>query len=377
MAPSREDLESLDSLVQTASALLVQLQAALLEIEKDSAAEPSPSDPPAATPSPAAPAPPAPLDALALAHDSASLIRAHATKLSLLIINEPFTPAAVSSVVRDLQSGPVPAMASAVQSCRPAHYGAAMRRELALRCRRLLAELHALLRKVPTDGKALAAGIEATAILWSACDDVVGLAKMGVGGLLADKTWQWGDLLTDTLDELKEWGQQEPDELDGGPDVDGLADQLGEARLSPQDMVDCLMSSPGSIPVDDPHRVRPRLESALRCLRLVTHLYSAARLRRFAKFASPPSTMSQPGVPGRLDQLARVLAGLPERFDDLALAFYELQPADIDAAMRCCVRDALAASVLLAKDWDGADDAFTQWIAKFQTEIVLPYNPST
>ncbi|KAM4062711.1 grap2 and cyclin-D-interacting domain-containing protein [Hirsutella rhossiliensis] len=366
-------LKSLDSLIHTASALLLQLQAALVDVQKD-ASKPLPSDAPAN--------PPAPLDALALAHDSASLIRAHSTKLSLLIINEPFTPSAISSVVRDLHSGPVPAITSAVQACNPGLYSATVRRELALQCRRVLAELHALLQRIPKDGKALVANtasgkvsgkegsIQVTAILWSACDDVIKLTKMGAGGLFADKTRQWGDMLKDILEELKEWGEEEPDDVgEDDDDVDDLADQLGEAQISAQDIIDGLMNSHHSIPRDDPHGIRPRLESTLKRLRLVTLLYGAARVRRFSKLPSPPSTTAQSSVPSRLDQLARVLEKLPERFEDLAGAFYELQPADIDTAMDQCFRDALAASELLASDWDGADDAFTQWIQRFQTEI--------
>ncbi|EQL00392.1 hypothetical protein OCS_03891 [Ophiocordyceps sinensis CO18] len=402
--PPPDALASLDSLIQTASALLLQLQAALVDVHRE-----APESPPLES----AAAPSRPLDALALARDAASLIRAHGTKLSLLIINEPFTPSAISSVVRDLQSGPVPAIVSAVQACSSAQYGATVRRELALQCRRVLAELHELLQNIPKDGKALVGnkasasasgkegGIRVTAILWSACDDVIKLTKLGAAGLYAEKTRQWGDMLQDILDELKEWGEEESDDDDDDEDgdddgdddenddkddnenddkdddgVDDLTDQLGEAQISTQDMIDDLINSHHAIPRNDPHGIRPRLESTLKRLRLVTLLYRAARLRRFSKLPSPPSTVAQPAVPSRLDRLAQALAKLPERFEDLAGAFYDLQPADIDAAVDQCFRDALAASDLLAKDWDGADDDFTHWIHRFQAEIKSPDGPA-
>lgn len=375
MAPPPSDaLESLDSLVQTASALLRNLQAALLDVQKDASKS---------TPSESS----APVDALALAHDSASLIRAHVTKLSLLIINEPFTPTAISSVIRHLQSGPVPAIASAVEACSPDRYSATVRKDLALQCRRVLAELHELLQIIPKDGKALVASkasgkasgkegsIQVTAILWSACDDVIKLTKLGAGSLFAEKTRQWGDMLKDILEELKEWGQEEPDELDDDADddddVNDLADHLGHAQISAQDMIDDLMNSHHSIPHDDPHGIRPRLESTLKRLRLIVLLYGAVRVRRFNKVSLP----GQPGVSSRLDQLACVLEKLPERFEDLAGAFYELQPENIDAFLDRCLRDAITASELLAKDWDGADDAFTPWVQRFQQEIMSPNGP--
>lgn len=379
MAPAPADaLRSLDSLIQTTSALLTQLQAILSEIRKDASAQP-PSD------ASASPPPSAPLDALALAHDSASLIRAHGTKVSLLIINEPFTPSAISSVVRELVAGPVPAIVSAAQACTSDRYTLALRRDLTSRCRRVLAELHELLQKVPKDGKVLAVdkksgfapgdrgSIPATGILWAACDDVISLAKGGVGGFFAQKTGEWRDTLKDVLEEMKEWGDEEPDDdEDGGDDdddVDDLAAELGGTHVDAQDMIDDLMNSQPTIPRSDPNRIRPRLESSLKRLRLVILLYEAAIKRRFKKLPTLPPANAESRVPSRLDDVAQVLQVLPNRFEDLAGAFYELQPQEIDEAMRRCFADAVLAGELLAENWDGAEDDFSAWLKKFQAEI--------
>ncbi|PHH86566.1 hypothetical protein CDD83_10050 [Cordyceps sp. RAO-2017] len=377
--PSADSLQRLDALVQTASALLAQLQSALSEIQKDpSQGPPAPSDASAANPP----------DALALAHDSASLIRAQGTKVSLLIINEPLTPSAICSVVGELVSGPVPAIVSAAQICHPAQYSVVLRRELALLSRRVLAELNELLKKIPKDGKVLSGlahagsdsgkkgSIQVTGILWSACDDLIKLTKMGAGGLLAEKTRQWGDMLKDISEELKEWGEESSEDGDDGSgeddDVDDLVGQLGDAHVSAQDMIDDLMNSHSSIPRHDPDRIRPRLDATLKRLRLVALLYEAARARRFSKLPALPPAAAGSDVPSRLDELARLLQRLPERFEDLAGAFYELQPADIDAAMDQCLVDAVAAGELLANDWNGAADAFTQWITRFRAEMKMP-----
>ena len=68
-----DDIKALESLVQTASALLTQLQAVLSEIHKapDSASASSSSPSPEPDPK---------INALSLAHDSASLIRVLRTK---------------------------------------------------------------------------------------------------------------------------------------------------------------------------------------------------------------------------------------------------------------------------------------------------------
>ena len=64
-----------------------------------------------------------------------------------------------------------------------------------------------------------------------------------------------------------------------------------------------------------------------------------------------------------------MLRKLPDHFGDLACAFYELRPDEIDKAMDQCFFDAFAASEMLSQAWDGGRDEFSDWTAKFQTEI--------
>src|SRR5579862_9375993 len=75
----------------------------------------------AAAPSPA-PAPTAAeaqqsTDPLALLNASATLTKAHTTKLAPLPLNPPFTPTAISTVLHDLSTGALPAMMTAVEIC--------------------------------------------------------------------------------------------------------------------------------------------------------------------------------------------------------------------------------------------------------------------
>ncbi|RFU78171.1 hypothetical protein TARUN_4052 [Trichoderma arundinaceum] len=376
-APDAAALQSLEALVQTAGTLLKQLQDVLGEIRSNPEAASTPATSSVST---------APLDALALARDSATLIRAHATKVSLLIINEPFTPSAVSSVVRELVQGPIPGLAASVQACDPAAYTLVFRRELAWRSQRVLSELADLMTKIPKDGKILTkdkegfgalgkGSIASTGVIWSACDNVTSLANGGVGGFFVHKMNEWKDTLNDIMEEMKEWGDEEPDEEDEDEDddegdgVSDLADQVGSTHISTQNILDDLMSSHRTIPTSDPDRIRPRLESSLRRLRLVILLYQAITKRRMKKL--PPFPQSEAGakVPKRLDELTTLLQKLPDSFGDLACAFYELRPREIDDAMDQCFLDAFAVSELLSESWDGARDEFTEWTDKFQKEI--------
>lgn len=382
--------KELDTVVQAATALSQQLQTALAAIHRDptTTALPESKD----DDDDAADADKNRIDPLALARDAATLIRAHATKLSLLLVNEPFTPSAITSVVRELTSAAVPSLAASLESCPPHVYTAAYRRELAFRCRIVLLELSQLLGKVPKDGKSLSSkeqgfaggkgSIALTGLLWSACDETISLANKGVGGFFVGKVEEWRDTLKDVLEELKEWGDEEPDEDESEDDEQAGEDDLDDEPQSTQEMLDELMNSGRTIPRSDPDKIRPRLETSLKRLRLVTLLYQAIVKRRLKKLPPISQTPGQPStsegsdatkatkaIPERLDEAAKLLALLPDRFGDLAAAFYELSPVDIDQAMDQCFLDAFAASELLSRSWEGAQDEFTEWTEKFQVEV--------
>lgn len=364
-----EALKAMTAVADTATSLLQQLGTVLGNIHKGRGA-PS-TDTKASEPIPSN------IDALALARDSTSLIRAHSTKLSLLIINEPFTPSAISTVVRELVTGPIPGLASSLEVCDAKIYTSVLRCELAWRAQRVFIELGALIQKIPKDGKVLssknqrsinAAGkgsLVLTGLLWSACDDVTTLANMGVGGFFVKKAEQWRDTLKDVMEELKEWGEEEPDDDDD--EVDDLADQLGDTHLSKQEMLDDLMNSSEAIPRDDPDGIRPRLESALKRLRLVVLLYQAMSKRRFKKLPMFPP--KDDDLPKKLDDTATSLEQLPDKFGDLAAAFYSLDAQEIDETATLVFADAVAASKLLSTTWDGKRDEFTEWTDKFESEL--------
>jgi hypothetical protein len=378
MAPSKapdSSLASLKSLVQSTSSIISQLEAVLHSVAIDS---PSTRTPPLSSN-----APPSPIDALSLAHDSASLIKAHTTKLSLLIINEPFTPSAIVKVLKELVAGPIPAIASAVQICEADKYTAVVQQDLAWRCYRILKELKAFVEVIPLDGKVLSAAkkngahgdmgsITATGVIWAACDEVIMLKQLGIAGLLVKKVEEYRDMLKDVLEELKEWKVE--GELDGDDEeedqVEYVTNQLDTTHLSAQDMLDDLMN-PQHIPRDDPDKIRERLDSCLKRLRMTTLLYSAIIKRRLKVLPPLPASVSG-SVIKRLDEVFPILKRTYHRFNEVACAFYEMEPDAIDQAMDASFFDAFAASEMLMKPWEGQRDEFTDWAEKFQVSIKQP-----
>ncbi|KAH8775432.1 hypothetical protein F5883DRAFT_546000 [Diaporthe sp. PMI_573] len=385
-------LEELSSLIDSSVTLIQSLETSLKDVV-DSNSDSGPSaDKWAASGLPEDGS--KPLDCLALARDSATLVKAHATKISLFIITEPFTPSVISTVLRQLIQEPIPAIASAVQLCHADSYTKLIRRDLAWRCGRVLKETRELIQKIPKDGKVLPqekrdgpqtgkggkGSIMATGVLWNVCDEVINFANLGVVGHIVHRAEHFRDTLKDVMEELKEWSEEqdeeddddESDDADEGQDQDvhDLAEGVSNTHISTQAMIDDLMNSHTTIPRDDPDKIRDRLESTLRRLRLTVLLFQALLKRRLKTLPKLPlASKDDSVVVSRLDEVLPLLRKMADRFNSLAVAFYDLDSAEITRLMDQCFFDAFAVSELLAKPWAGQKDEFTDWVAKFQVEI--------
>jgi hypothetical protein len=366
---AEQDLAVLKSTVLTISTLIAQLQTTAHAID---------SKPNQTTNN---------VNALDLAHDTASLIKAHSTKLSLLIINKPFTATAITTVLRELISGPLPGLASAIEICNGARYTKVMASELQYRATKVFSELHTFVEAIPLDGKILSddqkngtgaekgkGSLANTGVVWKACEAVMDLKTLGVAGLLVKKAEEYRDFLKDALEELQEWGEEESDGEDGHEDS---ADE--DEQLTAQDEVDNIFGSQRHIPVEDPKKIRPRLESTKKRLRLVILLYQAVAKRRFKTLPRLP----QPEVPpetkepselkvkfsedlpivSRLDEVLDVMKTIPDITDDLANSFYELDGKEIDRMMDECFLKAFATAEMLLTNWKGQKDEFTNWVS--------------
>ncbi len=113
-------------------------------------------------------------DPFLAANSCISLIKGQATKLALLITNEPFTPSEIVQILRSMTTVPATGLVSTVQVCDPEKYTLMVRRDMALDAPRSWPRLATLIGTVPKDGRALQSNQktgETTGILWSACDE--------------------------------------------------------------------------------------------------------------------------------------------------------------------------------------------------------------
>jgi Grap2 and cyclin-D-interacting len=283
------------------------------------------------------------------------------------------------TVLREVSSGPLPALATSVELCDSEIYTKAMRSELQWRVEKVLVEFQRLVGDIPLDGKVLSnerkngtmagmgkGSLATTGVVWGACDDVVELKMLGIAGLMIKKVEQYRDTVKDALEELQEWGEETSDDEEEDDDLHEGA-MYGNGSCNPaQDAVDDIFQDQRHIPANDVNKVRERLECTFRRLKLINLLHQAIIKRRLKTLPTLSHASASSTIISRLDAVIPQLSRIPDSVDDLASAFYSLDNDGINAQMRECFSNASAAADLLVTNWEGNKDEFSAWNEKFQ-----------
>lgn len=333
---------------------------------------------------------------LPLLRDSAKLLKAHITRISLLLLNKPFTPSAVASVLRELHNTCLPTLVSLVELCDAETYGTAMRVEVRARVRRalreteqLIAEIEDVIKKESQDEQLVKETdkddtkqkqLTSTGLVWSACDAVIELADIGVIELAILKAKEQRLMLEDALAELKEWSEGSTTEENEDPGIDDSED----------DDTDILFGKTPTLPAG-PSPLREILAKSLKRLQSLIILYRAItkhRLRSFPDTVSSSSSSSSTTtetiqsssitsnsekssnkndnkpIP-KLDSLQTHLSTIPSATDELAAAFYSLDAPLADIVLSKICASGIQAALTVKLDWSEAEDEFSKWLGRW------------
>lgn len=335
--------------------------------------------------------PPPPLPLL---NDSARLLKAHVTKLSLLAINKPFTPSAIAAVLGELAASCLPAMMGAVQTCearRDAH-GAFFVAEVRARVRRVMREVLGLTREVRviaeaaagagSAGKAAAGAarkgggaaggsgrdsLSATGVVWDGCDEVVALCGMGAGGLAVAQAEAYRDTLRDAIGELREWREGADTEHEGREE-DGLLDSEDEGVDGDRDSLDDVFNAANSLPKDRAG-LRRLVAAAEEVLKKVVILYAALVKRRLKVFPKVAADAERTEHVRRLDDVMGALKSIPDMVDELADVFYNLDEDAARGLLVQIVEKARSTAALADQNFQGKEDEFTLWSQKWRDAV--------
>ncbi|MCJ1361379.1 hypothetical protein MMC16_000478 [Acarospora aff. strigata] len=301
---------------------------------------------------------------LMLVGDSAKLLKAQVTKLSLLVLNKPFTPTAITRILRDVSTSSLPALMTAADLVREKEDGKILSNAIRSNIRRLFTQTKDLFGEIPLRESDLDAvsrsargTLASTGVVWETCDILIGTGGSGLAGLVVQQAQEYKNLLQDAITELKDWregGQAtEPDFSDDFEDSGLEEDPLNFAEAMPE---------------DDP-LLRAQVETAVKTLQHVHLIYPPIIKRRLKRFpATPPTpTLHRQGKP-RLEVLDEVMGSLkliPEEVDELAAACYQQNREDIKSQLASVRKLAVKTMEVLSLNWEDEPDEFTSWSKKW------------
>ncbi|MDI1486073.1 MAG: hypothetical protein OHK93_004263 [Ramalina farinacea] len=360
-ASPSSDLFALQNSLASLSALLASLQGAL------HTAPESPRPPQLANPP----------NPLALLSDAAALLKAQTTKLSLLLLNKPFSVREVTHIVSTLSKSIIPALLSVVELLHPSTYTVAVNEHVRGTLGIISRELLRLLKCVPTvpgpDAPAVAeaAPLASTGVLWEQCDELVSVGEIGVRGVVDKGVRGYGELLDDAIAEIEEWdpdGESDEDEDEGGDN------QKGEATVATPTASDeeALEKGVRSLRLSAPHALKARVLKFLRILRL---FYPALRKRRIETYPNITRTSTKddmlppPQQVRRLDELVGFAKQFSEETDELAGALYAHESEEVESKLRALAVESKQCASLMETDWKGQEDEFCTWLRTWQDRV--------
>ncbi|KAI4097936.1 MAG: hypothetical protein L6R37_006754 [Teloschistes peruensis] len=325
-------------------------------------------------------------NALSVLHDSTSLLRAQITKLSLLLLNQPFTPSAIASVISSINGEILPGLMAANELCQPQSYSHILHKEVRTQLGDLVEGLIGLICHIPKDEKWIRSLhaqreeiLQGTGHVWQTCDRLIKVAGMGIVGLAVEKAEAYHALVKDAVEELEEWDPDQEDinpfggSSDSGSNSDGKEPILavvngGMANKGKPENEPLAMDS---LQITDMHAVKG---STLKTLKLIRMIYPAVLKRRISKF--PPftrtSSISSLPLPAQieiLNQLMQDLRQFSEETDEIAAAIYGRDSADVERKIK--VLKLLAARSIggVKSDWANKEDEFSVWSMKWIERI--------
>ena len=354
MAPSKETgaLENLQTSISDLRTLLHRFQTAL---QSPTPARPPIEDPP---------------NPLALLSDASQVLKAQTTKLSLLLLNKPFTPSAITSILNSLSSSCLPALMSALELCPGHKYTNLMHQHIESSLSRIMMELLSLLGSIPQNehGVEKTMGrntLASTGVLWAECDKMVALGLQGVTKIATQRVEEYHGLLKDAIAELEQW---DPDE-DSESDTDSLTFSKGNTS-SARPVDASLERSVQDLSISSIAALRKQTLGALRIIRV---LYPALVKRRILTFPQIDSTSTIASLPPSsqvrsLDCLVDHTRQLQEETDEIAGALYAGDEEEVDDRLTKLKEMSKTCAEGVRLSWSENEDEFTSWSEKWLEE---------
>lgn len=311
---------------------------------------------------------------LALLSDAAKVLKAQSTKLSLLILNKPYTPSAISNILNSLCNECLPALMSGLELCSASKYTALLHRHNKNLVSGIWAEFLHLVSSIPLSEQAAEAVVgqntlTSTGRLWEQCDEIIELGSNDLNSLAAKYVGSQLALLEDAIKELDEWNPDE--ELDESSE-DSEAEDVKEIIITPNTSdEESLHSSMQNLHVNPLLALKSR---TLKHLRMIRMLYPALQKRRISTFPTVNNETLENSLPSseqvqRFDMMISHTKNFTEETDEIAGAFYSDIAPEVERRLSILLVECRKCVKNMRIDWHGEDDAFTGWVDKWLSRL--------
>ncbi|MCJ1278466.1 hypothetical protein MMC21_006283 [Puttea exsequens] len=354
MVPSQgtQGLASLNAAIRSIQTLIHNFQLAL---QSPTAPHPDIEDPP---------------NPLALLSDASKILKAQTTKLSLLILNKPFTPSAIASIINAMSSSCLPGLMSALELCPASRFTNLLHNHIRSSLSIIWTEILNLLSSILQDEH----GIEmvrrdvlaSTGVLWAECDKNVELASGGLVSLAKQRVEENHGLLKDAIGELEDW---DPDE----DDLDSDTESVSSTKNKVDPPINCvsLETSLESLSLSSMAALRTHTLATFRTIRI---LYSALQKRRIDPFPNITSNsnihrLPTPSQIQGLDSLVSHTQRWTEAADEIAGALYDNDGGQVVERLERLRKEAKRCIKHRQKGWGNEEDAFGEWADKWLVRL--------
>ena len=303
-------------------------------------------------------------NAVALSSDAGAILKAQTTKLSLLVLNKPFSPSEITFILKSLCQGCIPGLVSACQLCTQTLYTNFFHRVIRASVGATLVKFLQLLDEIPIDERTAAQfqgqkTLQSTGIIWESTDFMVKIGSLGIVPVAVLKLEEYHSLLKDAIEELEEW---EPGKVNS---MGIMANQVPLANLE---------GDPFDMPRAASPSIQPAAKKTIETLKLIRLLYRALIKRRVKRFPNINAKTEQGAFPKleqteRFDHLMTYCQLFSEEADEIAGALYLHDEKQVSGRLETIKDYARKCIASTREPWEGGEDEFTRWTAKWLAKL--------
>lgn len=332
-------------------------------------------------------------NALALFSDAGAVLKAQTTKLSLLVLNKPFSPKEITFILKALCNECIPALVSACQICPRISYTNFLHRIIRSSVGSSFKQYLGILDEIPVDKASVELiqrqkTLNSTGMIWESLDFMTKIGNGGITAVAAGKIDSYASLLQDAIEELEEWetGEVESNNIIGKKlpperqEVQAMYRKAGKAagvvlnENLGMNNLSKMEGNPFDLPKAADASIQPTTKKVIKALKLVGLLYPPILKRRVRRFPEIDATTKQEAFPTKdqtenFDYMLLECQSWTDIADHIAEALYLHDEDDVERILKGLKGSARKCIGHVRMSWDGKEDEFTAWVDKWLVKL--------